>query len=236
MPSEEDFVCLKVTDNGPGMDEEVRQRIFEPFFTTKSQAEGTGLGLAISNDIVQKHGGSIECTSAPGKGTTFSVFLPRASAEVQGEPTISLPVLPPAESSKGTERILAVDDDPLVRAVIVGLLSRAGYKVFAVKDGIEAIEWIKEPGNEADLVLLDLSMPRLSGLDTLDQIRSLNPSLPVVLCSGSLTFKQMVEENHTPSTLPDACLSKPFEIPELTRTVRKVLDQRKAQAVERTRV
>ncbi len=227
-----DCVCLKVTDNGPGMTEEVRARIFEPFFTTKSQADGTGLGLAISNDIVQKHGGKLECKSAPGKGTTFSVILPRTSGEVHSEPTISLPVQAPAASSKGTERILAVDDDPLVRAVIVGLLSRAGYKVFAAKDGVEAIEWIKEPGNEADLVLLDMSMPRLSGLDTLEQIRSFNPSMPVVLCSGSLTFKQMLEEKQSPGTLPDACISKPFEIPELTRTVRDVLDQRKVQGRE----
>ena len=222
-----DFVCLKVTDNGPGMTEGVRARIFEPFFTTKSQADGTGLGLAISSDIVQKHGGRIECKSEPGKGTTFSVVLPRTSGEIQGEPMISLPVQAPAASSKGTEGVLVVDDDPLVRAVLVGLLSRAGYKVFAAKDGIDAIDWIKKPGNTADLVLLDMSMPRLSGLDTLDQIRSISPKMPVVLCSGSLTFKQMVNEKHNPSTLPDACISKPFEIPELTRTVREVLDQRK---------
>ncbi len=224
-----DFVCLKVTDNGPGMTEEIRSRIFEPFFTTKSQSEGTGLGLAISNDIVHKHGGKLECKSAPGKGTTFTVILPRTSAEVQGEPTISPPVQAPAANSRGTERILAVDDDPLVRAVIVGLLGRAGYKVFAAKDGIEAIEWIKSPGNKADLVLLDMSMPRLSGLDTLDQIRSISPTLPVVLCSGSLTFKQVVEEKYNPGTQPDACISKPFEISELTRTVREVLDLRKEQ-------
>ncbi len=222
-----DFVCLKVTDNGPGMTESVRARIFEPFFTTKSQADGTGLGLAISSDIVQKHGGRIECKSEPGKGTTFLVILPRTSGEIQCEPAISLPVQAPAASSKGTESVLVVDDDPLVRAVLVGLLSRAGYKVFAAKDGIDAIDWIKKPGNTADLVLLDMSMPRLSGLDTLDQIRSISPKMPVVLCSGSLTFKQMVNEKHNPSTLPDACISKPFEIPELTRTVREVLDQRK---------
>lgn len=220
-----DYVRLQITDNGCGMPAEVLQHIFEPFFTTKVQGEGTGLGLSISKEIVEKFGGWMECDSKPGAGTTFSVFLPRGekiAAESSAVPAVAS-AADRARSSK--ERILVVDDDALVRNVSARLLSGVGYKVFTAKDGVEALEWLRTPGNTADLVLLDVSMPRLSGHDTMQEIRQLHPRLPVVMCSGSLSLcDPNAIEHEDADSPPEAHISKPYDVGELTRTVRSVLD------------
>jgi two-component system cell cycle sensor histidine kinase/response regulator CckA len=224
-----DYVMLQVRDNGPGIPPDIRQKIFEPFFTTKSQGEGTGLGLAISRDIVESHGGWIECESEMGVGTVFSVFLPRSLTQVDTPVAPKAPVLP-AGKANGTERVLVVDDDALVRGVSTRLLSRAGYKVSTANDGIEALEWLKNPMNHADLVLLDLAMPRLSGVDTMEEIRKIKPGLPVVLCSGSLTMSDPQASRYvTGKHAPEARICKPYDVGELTGTVRKVLDRAKNQ-------
>ena len=220
-----DYVLLQVRDNGPGIPQEIRQKIFEPFFTTKAQGEGTGLGLAISRDIVESHGGWIECESETGVGTVFSVYLPRSLTQVDVPAAPKAPVLP-AGKANGTERILVVDDDALVRGVSTRLLTRAGYKVSTANDGVDALEWLKNPVNHADLVLLDLAMPRLSGVDTMEEIRKMKPGLPVVLCSGSLTMSDPQASRYvTGKHAPEARICKPYDVGELTGTVRKVLDR-----------
>lgn len=222
-----DFVRLQVRDNGPGIPPEIKRRIFEPFFTTKAQGEGTGLGLAISREIVEKHGGWIECESESGKGTVFSVFLPRSLSQVVN---VAAPIQAfPAAKTSGTERILVVDDDALVRGVSTRLLSRAGYKVATANDGLEALEWLKTENNQADLVLLDLAMPRMSGVDTMQEIRKIKPGLPIVLCSGSLTMSDPAAARYLHgSNVPEARICKPYDVGELTGTVRRVLDKPRA--------
>jgi CheY-like chemotaxis protein len=134
---------------------------------------------------------------------------------------------PPVSTAKsnGTEHILVVDDDALVRGVSMRLLGRAGYKVSTAVDGVEAIEWLKSADNKADLVLLDLAMPRLSGVDTMLEIRKLRPGLPIVLCSGSLTLTDPSSSRHVSGPqAPEARICKPYEAGELTGTVRQVLD------------
>lgn len=222
-----DYVRLQVRDNGCGIPPDVLQRIFEPFYTTKIQGEGTGLGLSISREIVEKFGGWIECDSKAGEGTTFSVFLPRGEKLAVEEKSVA-PVSAklPVKSSK-TERILVVDDDPLVRSVSARLLNSVGYTVFTATDGVEALEWLRQPGNEADLILLDVSMPRLSGHDTMHEIRQLRPKMPVVLCSGSLSLcDPHAMQRADQQDPPEARISKPYDVGELTRTVRDVLDHR----------
>ncbi|MEZ0389307.1 MAG: ATP-binding protein [Verrucomicrobium sp.] len=219
-----DYVCIEVQDNGPGIPSEVMQHLFEPFFTTKSRGEGTGLGLSSSRDIVEKLGGWIECDSQIGQGATFSVFLPKGTPPNDGggggqDATAQVPAPKPT----GTEVILVVDDDSLVRNVSKRLLSGAGYQVFTASDGQEAVDWIKTPGNNADLVLLDVAMPRLSGPDAMVEIRKMHPGLPVVLCSGFLFDPSAFRDAH--GMLPDASLYKPYEVGELTGTVRSVLDK-----------
>lgn len=218
-----DFVCIEVQDNGPGIPSDVMSRLFEPFFTTKSRGEGTGLGLSSSRDIVEKLGGWIECESHLGQGAVFSVFLPRSNSApvVTTTGVTAASSIPPKPS--GTEVILVVDDDPLVRNVSKRLLSGAGYQVFTACDGQEAVDWMKTPGNAADLVLLDVAMPRLSGPDAMVEIRKMIPSQPVVLCSGFLFDPAAFRDAH--GMLPDASLYKPYEVGELTGTVRSVLDK-----------
>jgi len=216
------YVCLQVQDNGAGIPPEVRNRIFEPFFTTKPPGEGTGLGLAMSNDIIKKLGGWIDCESQVGKGTIFSVFIPRSLEENPITPG----AIRPAASLKvgGKERILLVDDDPLVRAVTMRLLNGAGYKVTVANDGVEAVEWVENMDNEVDLIILDIAMPRLSGLDAMKVIRKLRPGLPVVLCSGSLADTSAMRGD--PGGMnSEGSICKPYEMPELFGTVRRVIDQ-----------
>ena len=219
-----DYVMLEICDSGPGIPPEVMPHIFEPLFTTKPPGEGTGLGLANCREILERHDGWIECESTPGQGATFRAFLPRGAVEAKtsAKPKPSKPAS--AAKTRCTERILVVDDDVLVRTVNAQLLTAAGFKVATANDGIEALEWINTPGNEADLVLLDMAMPRLSGVDTMREIRRLKPGLPVVLCSGSLTLANPSAFKDLTCAPPDAKLSKPYDVAELTRTMRQVLD------------
>ncbi len=226
-----DYVRLQVRDNGCGIPPEILQSIFDPFYTTKAQGEGTGLGLSISHDIVAKFGGWIECESQPEAETTFSVYLPRGekvAVEKRPAPTSLVKRFP---STASAERILVVDDDAMVRTVSARLLSGVGYKVDTAIDGVEALEWLRTPGNAADLVLLDVSMPRLSGHDTMHEIRHLCPGVPVVMCSGSLTLCDPdAPQEGDPMAPPDGRISKPYDVVELTRMLRSVLDRRPAGA------
>ncbi|HEY2574375.1 MAG TPA: ATP-binding protein, partial [Verrucomicrobiaceae bacterium] len=227
-----DYVRLQVRDNGCGIPPDVLQRIFEPFYTTKAQGEGTGLGLSISREIVEKFGGWIECESKAGEGTTFNVFLPRGEKiTAEEKPSSPVPARHPGKAAR-TERILVVDDDPLVRSVSARLLNSVGYTVFTATDGVEALDWLRHPGNAADLILLDVSMPRLSGHDTMHEIRQLCPKLPVVLCSGSLSLcdPHAPQKSNPQDDPPEARISKPYDVGELTRTVRDVLDHRPCAA------
>jgi two-component system cell cycle sensor histidine kinase/response regulator CckA len=215
-----DYVCIEVQDNGPGIPSTVMQRLFEPFFTTKPLGEGTGLGLSSSKDIVEKLGGWMECDSQLGQGASFAIFLPRGTPPKEVA-VAAVPLSLPKPS--GTEVILVVDDDPLVRNVSKRLLTGAGYQVFTACDGQEAVDWMSSPSNRADLVLLDVAMPRLSGPDAMVEIRKMKPGLPVVLCSGFLFDPSAFRDAH--GMLPDASLYKPYEVGELTGTVRSVLDK-----------
>ena len=222
-----DFVSIEVSDNGTGISGDVLPHIFEPLFTTKPAGEGTGLGLANCREIVEGHGGWIECHSTPGAGTTFRFFLPRGT--VVSPPKNDAPPARAESKQRGTERVLVVDDDLLVRNVSARLLGAAGYQVFSAEDGVAALEWLREPGHEVDVILLDLAMPRLSGVDTMREVRKMNPYQMVVLCSGSLSLSTPEAFLQTFGISPDATLSKPYEVVELTRVVRAVLDARREQ-------
>jgi two-component system, cell cycle sensor histidine kinase and response regulator CckA len=222
-----DYVCLQVKDNGPGISPEIQREIFEPFFTTKPQGQGTGLGLSLSSEIMKKLGGRIECESKPGKGATFTLFIPRSLEATKAklrEPDFTI-----SKKNGGHERILVVDDDPLVLSVTTKLLGGAGYQVFTACDGVEALKWIENEDHEADLVILDIAMPRLSGLDAMSSIRQMKPNLPVVLCSGSLADPTAMKE--VQGMLPNASICKPYEVAELFGTVRKVLDGKPAEVL-----
>jgi hypothetical protein len=180
------FVRLSVADTGPGIPPQIRDRIFEPFFTTKAPGKGTGLGLALVHGIVSQHGGWVEVESVPGRGARFDVYLPRA------EVTAAEPERQPGDSDDSpararTERpftVMLVDDEPMIRTLGRTILEDQGYRVLLAADGEEAVEaYRREPGR-VDLVILDLTMPRLNGRDACRQLVQMDPNVRVLLSSG----------------------------------------------------
>jgi CheY-like chemotaxis protein len=197
------------------MSEEVKAHLFEPFFTTKGLGKGTGLGLATCHGIVCQSGGDIRVYSEPGFGTTFKIYLPRTDAvqePVRNSECESLP--------GGTERILVVEDDPAVRELAVTILREQGYEVAESNSAFEALELIRANAS-FDLILTDVIMPRMSGKELTDQIKSQLPKIKVLLMSGytddALAHHGVLEEGIS-------FLQKPFSPVQLTRKIREVLD------------
>ncbi|MBI2504964.1 MAG: response regulator, partial [Candidatus Latescibacteria bacterium] len=207
------YLRLQISDNGVGMDEATQARIFEPFFTTKPVGKGTGLGLATVYAIVQEHQGRITCDSKAGAGTTFSLYLPALAS--LGEAAAQVPEQVPV--ARGTETLLLIDDEELVRRTLSRGLEKAGYRIQEAKNGAEGLEILQREGARIALVLLDLSMPGMSGLEVLERLRQLAPRPKVVLFTG-----YAVEASQYAGA--DEVLQKPLKLGDLVRRVRQLLD------------
>ncbi|MEO8199968.1 MAG: PAS domain S-box protein [Gemmatimonadota bacterium] len=212
----EQCVMLTVRDSGTGIDENIQPHIFEPFFTTKELGKGTGLGLATVYGIVKQSGGYITVESAPGKGATFRIFLPRVdgSIELQGK-TGPLGVL-----ARGSETILLVEDEVAVRRLARRVLRQQGYVVIEASSGREALRLAAEHPSQLDLLLTDVVMPGMSGPELAEQLRKEQPSLRVLYMSG---YADEALGHH--GVLRDglAFLQKPFSPQDLTRRIRESL-------------
>jgi PAS domain S-box-containing protein len=212
------YVMLAVSDTGTGMDHDTQERIFEPFFTTKEKGKGTGLGLSTVYGIVRQSGGNVWVYSEPGKGTTFKVYLPQSVNEV--EP----PVTPEPESTmrSGTETVLLVEDEDMVRDLAIQLLKEGGYNVLEASGGEEALGICKEHTAPIDLLITDVVMPKMSGKDVADQLKTIHPETKVLFMSG-YTDEAIV---HHGIVDPDiAFLQKPFSEKALAQKIREVLDE-----------
>jgi len=176
------YARIAVEDNGRGMDAQTRARIFEPFFTTKPVGEGTGLGLAVAHGIVAAHGGVIRVQTAPAQGSTFEIYLPRSAEMLPGDRS---PPLATAPRGHG-ERVLYIDDDEVMVVMVERLLERLGYRVTCLHDPGRAIEYVRTSPRDVDIVVSDLNMPELSGLDVARALQAIRPGLPVVISSGNL--------------------------------------------------
>ena len=212
------YGVLTVEDTGQGIAPEVMDRIFEPFFTTKEVGQGTGLGLASIYGIVRQHDGLMIVESEPGRGTKFSVFLPRSEMEVTppAEPAPRKPV------AGGSETILLAEDNADVRNLAVRVLKKGGYKVLVAVDGEEAVEVFNEHADEVDLVMLDLVMPRLGGREAGEKIRKIKNQVRILFASGYDPASVGSEIRALEGT---DLLMKPFGIPELLGKVRELLDR-----------
>ena len=211
-----EFVCLSVEDNGHGILPEIRSRIFEPFFTTKAPGKGTGLGLAMVFGIIKQHQGWIECSSQVSVGTRFDIYLPRQRDCTASRPPAE-PVAPPAG---GKETILVADDEPMIRTLARTILTRHGYEVLLAEDGQEAVDIYRRAGKKINLVILDLTMPRLSGHDAFRQITQIDPKAAVLFASGFSA--EHVDEQENDKIL--GFVSKPYRPDDLARAVREGLD------------
>lgn len=210
-----DYVLLSVTDTGSGMSREVLQHIFEPFYTTKEAGRGTGLGLATVYGIVQQHGGFIAVDTEPGRGTSFRIHLPAVKA-----PGAVAAEAPERATPRGKETILLVEDEEIVRRATGEMLQTLGYRVRATASPEEAMA-VAERSEALDLLVTDVVMPRVNGVELARRIRGVRPQLKILLISG---FSREYTAPEILDSLQLALLMKPFSRDELGRRVREVLD------------
>ncbi|MFM1848336.1 MAG: hypothetical protein RL417_1810 [Pseudomonadota bacterium] len=213
-----EYIEIAVADSGTGMPPAIIERIFEPFFTTKPAGAGTGLGLSMARSIVEAHGGAIHAASVPGRGTVMSFVLPRAEAAV--ETIVNSPAKMP---EAGGACILVADDDSMVLSVASSALNLHGYTVIKATDGENAIRLYEQHAQEIDLVFVDQTMPRRSGLEVMEALREKTPRLPIIFTSGhgrTGPLSAIADDDAT------VFMSKPYSLVDLLALVRKLLEHR----------
>lgn len=214
------YAMISVKDTGIGMDEQTVTRVFEPFFSTKEHGKGSGLGLAVVYGIVQAHGGYVEVISSPGEGATFVLYFPTSEAPAgdrakrSGQPLLDV---------TGTETILFVEDEEMLKEVIATVLKEKGYKVLTAGDGIEAVELFMRHQHEISLVLSDLGLPRLGGWEACVTMREINAAVRVVVASGFIepTLREEI------TRAGGGIVQKPYEPSEVLQTIRGILNRQR---------
>jgi signal transduction histidine kinase/ActR/RegA family two-component response regulator len=213
---------LTVKDAGHGMGPEVLDRIFEPYYTTKELGKGTGLGLSVTHGIIKNHGGDISVSSRLGKGSIFTVYLPVIDdIDVKVEP------VPAPAATQGNERILLIDDEKPIIDIEQQILERLGYKVTPKTDSQEALEEFAALPEKFDLVITDMTMPKMTGAQLARKLMHIKPGIPVILCTG---YNETINEEKALAMGIDKFVMKPIVKDELANTIRTVLDTPKALA------
>jgi len=216
--SAEWYVCISVADTGTGMDEKTKSRIFDPFFTTKEKGKGTGLGLAVVYGVMQTHHGFVDVESKEGKGTTFFLYLP-----VPTDPE-AVQRMAEGESSDvpgGTETILIAEDEEVLRMMLLDILESHGYKVNLAEDGLEAVEIYRKHRGEIDLVLTDVGLPKITGIEEFERLREINPHVKVLFSSGYFE-PDLKSEMYKAGA--KGFIQKPYKPDDVLRKIREVLD------------
>ncbi|MFO7886118.1 MAG: ATP-binding protein [Desulfobacteraceae bacterium] len=210
------YVILSVSDTGNGILPQHMDKIFDPYFTTKKQGKGTGLGLSVVYGIVKEHQGDITVYSEIGKGTTFNVYLPVIQEKSSSDPKNKIQTLP-----TGHERILLVDDEDVIAKLEAHMLERLGYRVTRHVNSMEALVAFTLSPDSFDLILSDMNMPTMTGLQLAGEVNSTRPDMPVIICTG---FSDKIEDKSAEMPGVKAILKKPMVMSELAETVRTVLD------------
>jgi PAS domain S-box-containing protein len=210
------YVQISVTDTGRGMDRATRQRIFDPFFTTMEMGEGVGLGLASVYGIIKNHGGFIDVYSKKGKGTTFEIYLPASRKVPVKEKNAH------KEVSRGTEKILFVDDEEMIIEVGRAIIENLGYQVLIARSGQEAIEIYTKNREKIDMVILDIIMPVMAGDSIYDKLKEINPDIKVLLSSGGGIDCKVSDLLNCGC---DGFIQKPFNMGVLSNKIREILDK-----------
>jgi len=209
------YVKLTVSDTGPGIDPEIKDRIFDPYFTTKEVGKGSGIGLSVVHGVVKSHSGAISVDSKFGKGTTFSILFPAAEEEAVIETEHD------ERLATGNERILFVDDEESMAEIGRRRLERLGYQVESKTNPIEALELFRGDPDQFDLVITDMTMPHITGDKLVKEILKIRPDMPTILCTG---FSEKINEEKAKEIGVREYIEKPFDRGKLSRLVRKVLD------------
>ena len=209
---------LTIADTGHGMDEATMAKIFDPYFTTKPRGKGTGLGLAVVLGILRGYGGEIRVASRPGKGTTFTLYFPVVElAEQQIHQTID----PQEPMPRGREHILLVDDEKSIADVTTSMLERLGYRVTVRLSGFDALEAFRSLSSTIDLLIADLTMPQMTGLQLYREIKTIRPDIKVIICTG---FSEQLDSDKSRVIGIQGFLNKPVVMADLAHCVRRVLD------------
>ncbi len=212
-----DYVMLAITDTGIGMNEEVKSRIFEPFFTTKELGKGTGLGLSMVYGIIKQSGGNIWVYSESGQGTTFRIYFPRALGEDEEVEQKAVP----EDLPRGEETILLVEDDECVRQLALEILNMQGYRVFSAENGEEAYRLCQAMKKPVELVITDVIMPNIGGIELYEKLNRLWPGVKVIFMSGYAPNSMFHRKIFEPGK---SYIQKPFNSVDLVQKVREALD------------
>ena len=213
------YISISVSDTGTGMDEATKSRIFDPFFTTKEQGKGTGLGLSVVYGVVQDHHGFIAVESKAGQGTTFHLYIPVPQEEKE---TQEIKNTKADGEQRGSETILFVEDEQLLREVIQSVLETNGYKVLLANNGREAVEIYKKEYKDIALVLSDMGLPKLGGRDVYAMLKEINPHIKIIFASGFIsqeTRSELYKEG------VKGFIMKPYGVHEVLHMVREVLNE-----------
>jgi PAS domain S-box-containing protein len=212
-----DYIKLSVSDQGYGIDAHIIHRIFDPFFTTKEKGEGTGMGLSVVHGIVKSYGGFIYVRSHPGEGSTFDILIPALESAATGDLSLEKPI------PMGSESILFVDDETMIVDIGKSMLESLGYRVVANGSAIEALETFSNNPDSFDLVVTDMIMPKMTGLDLAEKIIRIRPNIPIVLCTGfGVTISEEKSIRHGVRDI----IFKPILRRDMAAAIRKVLDDR----------
>ena len=213
---EKNYVCISMTDKGSGIEASDLDKIFDPFFTTKSVGKGTGLGLSVVYGIMQSHQGFVDVESTIGKGTTFYLYFPPRSKRDTREPVGN-----GKKRLEGTEKILVVDDEKLIRESVKDILESLGYIVEQAESGTEALNLLIKEKKKPQLAIIDMSMPKMNGVETIRKIREIDKKMKILLSSGHLEKDKMIPDDLN----LDGILPKPYRLRELALKIRQVLGQ-----------
>ena len=219
------YLKITVSDTGIGIKPEIINRIFDPYFTTKEMGKGSGMGLSIVHGIVKNHGGSVSVDSQPGKGSRFHLLFPVADKNpVDKTETVD-------EYSLGTETILFVDDEKAITDMIQKVLEKLGYRVEVRLNPVEALDLFQSKPDTFDLVITDMTMPRMTGQKLAEKLKEIRWDIPVIICTG---YSPLIDEEQAKQLGIDGYLMKPVFMSKIAKEIRRVLDQSKKELHEIT--
>ena len=213
------YIKMSITDNGSGIENAKIKRIFEPFYTTKPSGKGTGLGLSMSYGTVSQHNGFIDVESAPGKGTTFSLFFPLHEGPEEVSPGMHIPL---EETTSGEGEVVIIDDEKYILDYLGRVVVEAGYSVHRFSNPVEGLEYIQSHADSVDGVLLDMMMPHMQGEEVFNGIKETGKNIPVIIMSGYTsenTPNQMLEKGAA------AYIAKPIRSVQLLRTMKEIISR-----------